>query len=189
MKRILLSAVLVFAGAALCAQAITGDSVRDERIKSEIQNLTADATITIDEQTFLSLLDNEIELVTKYLPKNKLTENMVQPEFGQFEVITYLTPNCELRNLVAKVTNCEFDAVGKYAKDLEVAGWNFRPGGVLFGEHKSDPNVRLMLSYQKKIQQMTASIYNNEMMSGYTKTVIKANGDIDYYRSDNIKSY
>ena len=33
------------------------------------------------------------------------------------------------------------------------------------------------------------SIYNNEMMSGYTKTVIKANGDIDYYRSDNIKSY
>lgn len=102
MKKILLSAVLVFVGAALCAQAITGDSVRDARIKSEIQNLTADATISIDEQTYLSLLDNEIELVTKYLPKNKLTENLVLPEFGAFEVITYLTPNCELRNLLAR---------------------------------------------------------------------------------------
>ena len=188
MKKILLSVVLVFAGAALCAQAITGDSVRDERIKSEIQNLTADATITIDEQTFLSLLDNEIELVTKYLPKNKLTENLVLPEFGAFEVITFLTPNCELRNLLAKVSDCEWDAVGKYAKDLEEAGWNFRPGGVLFGEHKSEPNVKMTLGYQKKNQQMTVSIYNYETMSGYTKTVFKANGDVEYYRS-NISNY
>ena len=188
MKRILLSAVLVFVGAALWAQAITGDSVRDARIKSEFQNLTADATITIDEQTFLSLLDNEIELVTKYLPKNKLTENMVQPEFGQFEVITFLTPNCELRNLVAKVSDCEWDAVGKYAKDLEEAGWNFKPGMVLYGEHKSAPDVKLELGYQKKIEQMTMLIYNYPIMSGYTKTVIQANGDVEYYRS-NISNY
>ncbi|MBO7497173.1 MAG: hypothetical protein J6T98_11520 [Salinivirgaceae bacterium] len=189
MKRILLSAVLFFVGATLWAQAFTGDSVRDARIKAEIQNLTADATITIDEQTYLSLLDNEIELVTKYLPKNKLTENVVQPEFGQFEVITYLTPNCELRDLVAKVSDCEWDAVGKYAKDLEEAGWNFKPDMVLYGEHKSEPNVKMTLAYRKKIQQMTISIFNYETMSGYTKTVFKANGDIDYYRSDNIKSY
>ncbi|MBR5958519.1 MAG: hypothetical protein IKZ99_09160 [Salinivirgaceae bacterium] len=188
MKRILLSAVLVFAGAALWAQAITGDSVRDARIKAEIQNLTADATITIDEQTYLSLLDNEIELVTKYLPKNKLTENMVQPEFGQFEVITFLTPNCELRNLIAKVSDCEWDAVGKYAEDLKDAGWNFKPGMVLFGEHKSEPNVKLTLTYQKRIQQMTASIYNYDAMSGYTKTVIQANGDMEYYRSDRVNN-
>ena len=186
MKKILLSAVLVFAGAALCAQAITGDSVRDARIKSEIQNLTADATISIDEQTYLSLLDNEIELVTKYLPKNKLTENLVQPEFGQFEVITFLTPNCELRNLIAKVSDCEWGAVGKYAEDLKEAGWNFKPGMVLFGEHKSDPNVKLALTYQKQIQQMTASIYNYDTMSGYTKTVIQVNGDMEYYRSDRV---
>ena len=186
MKRILLSAVMVFAGAALWAQAITGDSVRDERIKSEIQNLTADATISIDEQTYLSLLDNEIELVTKYLPKNKLTENLVLPEFGAFEVITFLTPNCELRNLLAKVSDCEWDAVGKYADDLKEAGWNFKSGMVLFGEHKSDPNVKLALTYQKQIQQMTASIYNYDTMSGYTKTVIQVNGDMEYYRSDRV---
>ncbi|MBR5644115.1 MAG: hypothetical protein IKW77_08010 [Salinivirgaceae bacterium] len=182
MKKILLSAVLVFAGAALCAQAITGDSVRDERIKSEIQNLTADATITIDEQTFLSLLDNEIELVTKYLPKNKLTENMVVPEFGKFEVITYLTPKCELKNLIAKISDCEWDAVGKYAEDLKEAGWNFKSEMVLFGEHKSEPNVKMLLAYQKKIQQMTVSIYNYETMSGYTNTVIQANGDVEIYK-------
>lgn len=182
MKKILLSAVLVFAGAALWAQAITGDSVRDARIKAEIQNLTADATISIDEQTYLSLLDNEIELVTKYLPKNKLTENLVLPEFGAFEVITYLTPNCELKNLLAKVSDCEWDAVGKYAEDLKEAGWNFKSGMVLFGEHKSEPNVKMTLGYQKKIQQMTVSIYNNEVMSGYTKTVIQANGDVEIYK-------
>ncbi len=188
MKRILLSAVMVFVGAALWAQAFTGDSVRDARIKSEIQNLTADATISIDEQTYLSLLDNEIELVTKYLPKNKLTENLVVPEFGAFEVITYLTPNCELRNLIAKVSDCEWDAVGKYAEDLEEAGWNFKPGMVLYGEHKSAPDVKLELGYQKKIEQMTMLIYNFPIMSGYTKTVIKANGDVEYYRS-NISNY
>ena len=188
MKKILLSAVLVFASAALWAQAFTGDSVRDARIKAEIQNLTADATISIDEQTYLSLLDNEIELVTKYLPKNKLTENLVLPEFGAFEVITYLTPNCELRNLIAKVSDCEWDAVGKYAEDLKEAGWNFKPGMVLFGEHKSEPNVKMTLGYQKKIQQMTVTIYNYETMSGYTKTVFKADGDVEYYRS-NISNY
>ena len=188
MKKILLSAVMVFAGAALWAQAFTGDSVRDARIKSEIQNLTADATISIDEQTYLSLLDNEIELVTKYLPKNKLTENLVLPEFGAFEVITYLTPNCELRNLLAKVSDCGWDAVGKYAEDLKEAGWNFKSGMVLFGEHKSEPNVKMTLGYQKKIQQMTVSIYNYETMSGYTKTVFQADGDVEYYRS-NISNY
>ena len=182
MKKILLSAVLVFAGTLLWAQVFTGDSVRDARIKAEIQNLTADATISIDEQTYLSLLDNEIELVTKYLPKNKLTENMVVPEFGKFEVITYLTPNCELRNLLAKVSDCEWDAVGKYAEDLKEAGWNFKSGMVLFGEHKSEPNVKMTLGYQKKIQQMTVSIYNYEMMSGDTKTVIRANGDVEIYK-------
>ncbi|MBO7432132.1 MAG: hypothetical protein J6U13_00100 [Salinivirgaceae bacterium] len=188
MKKILLSAVLVFAGTLLWAQAITGDSVRDARIKAEIQNLTADATISIDEQTYLSLLDNEIELVTKYLPKNKLTENLVLPEFGAFEVITFLTPNCELRNLLAKVSDCEWDAVGKYAEDLKEAGWNFKSGMVLFGEHKSEPNVKMTLGYQNKIQQMTVSIYNYETMSGYTKTVFKADGDVEYYRS-NISNY
>ena len=186
MKRILLSAVLVFAGAALCAQAITGDSVRDAKIKAECQNLTADASIAIDEQTLISLLDNEIEVATKYLPKNKLTENMVVPEFGKFEVITYLTPKCELKNLIAKISDCEWDAVGKYAEDLKEAGWNFKPGMVLFGEHKSDPNVKLALTYQKQIQQMTASIYNYDTMSGYTKTVIQVNGDMEYYRSDRV---
>jgi hypothetical protein len=188
MKRILLSAVLVFVGAALWAQAFTGDSVRDARIKSEIQNLTADATISIDEQTYLSLLDNEIELVTKYLPKNKLTENLVVPEFGKFEVITYLTPNCELKNLIAKISDCEWDAVGKYAEDLKEAGWNFKYDMVLYGEHKSEPDVKLSLSYQKKNQQMTMLICRYEMMSGFTKTVIKANGDVEYYRS-NISNY
>ena len=182
MKKILLSAVLVFVGAALCAQAITGDSVRDARIKSEFQNLTADATITIDEQTFLSLLDNEIELVTKYLPKNKLTEKLVQPEFGQFEVITYLTPNCELKSLVAIVSDCEWDAVGKYSEDLKAAGWDFKPEMALFGEHKSEPDVKMLLAYRKKIQQMTVSIYNYETMSGYTNTVIQANGDVEIYK-------
>ena len=188
MKKILLSAVLFFAGTLLWAQAFTGDSVRDARIKSEIQNLTADASISIDEQTYLSLLDNEIELVTKYLPKNKLTENLVVPEFGAFEVITFLTPNCELRNLLAKVSDCEWDAVGKYAEDLKEAGWNFKSGMVLFGEHKSEPNVKMTLGYQKKIQQMTVSIYNYETMSGYTKTVFKADGDVEYYRR-NINNY
>ena len=188
MKRILLSAVMVFAGAALWAQAITGDSVRDARIKAEIQNLTADATITIDEQTYLSLLDNEIELVTKYLPKNKLTENLVQPEFGQFEVVTYLTANCELRNLMAKVSDCEWDAVGKYVEDLTAAGWKFRIDRVLFGEHNSEPNVKLSLSYHKDYQRMTMLIQNYPIMSGYTKTVIRSNGDLEYYRS-NISNY
>lgn len=188
MKKILLSAVLVFAGTLLWAQAITGDSVRDAKIKAECQNLTAEASIAIDEQTLISLLDNEIEVATKYLPKNKLTENLVLPEFGAFEVITYLTPNCELRNLLAKVSDCEWDAVGKYAEDLREAGWNFKSGMVLFGEHKSEPNVKMTLGYQKKIQQMTVSIYNNEVMSGYTKTVIQANGDVEYYRS-NISNY
>jgi len=189
MKKILLSAVLVFAGTLLWAQAITGDSVRDAKIKAECQNLTADASIAIDEQTLISLLDNEIEVATKYLPKNKLTENMVVPEFGKFEVITYLTPNCELRNLIAKISDCEWDAVGKYAEDLKAAGWSFKSGGtVLFGEHKSEPDVKLSLSYQKKNQQMTMLICRYEMMSGFTKTVIKANGDVEYYRS-NISNY
>ena len=188
MKKILLSAVLVFAGTLLWAQAITGDSVRDAKIKAECQNLTADASIAIDEQTLISLLDNEIEVATKYLPKNKLTENMVVPEFGKFEVITYLTPNCELKNLIAKISDSEWDAVGKYAKDLEEAGWNFKPGMVLYGEHKSAPDVKLELGYQKKIEQMTMLIYSFPIMSGYTKTVIKANGDVEYYRS-NISNY
>ena len=188
MKRILLSAVLVFAGAALWAQAITGDSVLDAKIKAECQNLTADASIAIDEQTLISLLDNEIEVATKYLPKNKLTKNLVVPEFGKFEVITYLTPNCELKNLIAKISDSEWDAVGKYAEDLKTAGWNFKPGMVLYGEHKSAPDVKLELGYQKKIEQMTMLIYNYPIMSGYTKTVIQANGDVEYYRS-NISNY
>ena len=182
MKKIMLSAVLVFAGAALWAQAITGDFVLDAKIKAECQNLTADASIAIDEQTLISLLDNEIEVATKYLPKNKLTENMVVPEFGKFEVITYLTPNCELKNLIAKISDSEWDAVGKYAEDLKAAGWNFKPGTVLFGEHKSEPSVKMLLAYQKKIQQMTVSIYNYETMSGDTKMVIQANGDVEIYK-------
>ena len=156
--------------------------IRDAKIKAECQNLTADASIAIDEQTLISLLDNEIEVATKYLPKNKLTENMVVPEFGKFEVITYLTPNCELRNLIAKISDCEWDAVGKYAEDLKEAGWNFKPGTVLFGEHKSEPSVKMLLGYQKQIQQMTVSIYNYETMSGDTKMVIQGNGDIEIYK-------
>ena len=159
MKKILLSAVLVFAGAALWAQAITGDSVRDAKIKAECQNLTADASIAIDEQTLISLLDNGIRVATKYLPKNKLTENLVLPEFGKFEVITYLTPNCELKSLVAIVSDCEWDAVGKYSEDLKAAGWDFKPEMALFGEHKSEPDVKMLLAYRKKIQQMTVSIH------------------------------
>ena len=89
---------------------------------------------------------------------------------------------------MAKVSDCEWDAVGKYAEDLKEAGWNFKPGMVLYGEHKSAPDVKLELGYQKKIQQMTVSIYNYEMMSGYTKTVFKADGDVEYYRS-NISNY
>ena len=174
MKKILLSAVLVFAGTLLWAQAITGDSVLDAKIKAECQNLTADASIAIDEQTLISLLDNEIRVATKYLPKNKLTENLVLPEFGKFEVITYLTPNCELKSLVANVSDCEWDAVGKYSEDLKAAGWDFKPEMVLFGEHKSEPDVKEMLAYRKKNSANDCfHSLNNEMMRGYTKTVIK----------------
>ena len=159
MKKILLSAVLVFAGTLLWAQTITGDSVRDAKIKAECQNLTADASIAIDEQTLISLSNNGIRVATKYLPKNKLTENLVLPEFGKFEVITYLTPNCELKSLVAIVSDCEWDAVGKYSEDLKAAGWDFKPEMVLSGEHKSEPDVKEMLAFRKKIQQMTVSIH------------------------------
>lgn len=129
MKKILLSVVLVFAGTLLWAQAITGDSVLDAKIKTESQKLgkTGGSDVIIDEatETILQYEEETFKVSTKIWPKNKLTENLAQPKFcKKIEASVEMIYKFELTSFYALTDKCERADVEKYVEELKAAGWN-----------------------------------------------------------------
>ena len=126
MKKILLSAVLIFAGAALWAQSFTGNAALDAKIKAESQKLTDGGYVVIDEatETVLQLYDEAFELETNSWPKNKLTDYLIQPKFGEeLGTSTYATTALELTWFYA-IMKCELADYEKYVEELKAFGWN-----------------------------------------------------------------
>ena len=169
MKKILLSAVMVFAGAALWAQAITGNAAFDAKIKAESQKLDDGGYVMIDEatETILERDDDELEVETKIWPKNKLTENMVLPKFfnkDEVNAAVYMTTKLELTWFFAYVSKCERADFEKYVEELKAAGWNkgFKFAGYIIdallsqGENvwvfnaQNESGLKMLLSYDKR---------------------------------------
>ena len=170
MKRLLLSVVLVFVGAALWAQAITGNAAFDAKIKAESRKLKVGDFILIDEatETVLLLDENgppflpvgllEFKVSTKFWPKNKLTENVVLPKFydkDKVEAWFYMTNKLELTSFSALVGKCERTDFEKYIEELKAAGWNndvelfWREDGFLMFEARNKSELNMRLSHDK----------------------------------------
>lgn len=160
MKKILLSAVLIFAGAALWAQSFTGNAALDAKIKAESQKLDDGGVALIDEATETALQrdDEELEVSTKLWPKNKLTENVVLPKFynkDEVEASVYMTTKLELTWFFAYVSKCERADFEKYIEELKAAGWNndvslSRGENVWVFDARNESGLKMHLSHDKK---------------------------------------